>query len=298
MSGVPPEIERVLRARGPVIDPPGTKALYAPYLAKLPPSDAELTADIAYGDDERHRLDVYRPKSEAPLPVLVFIHGGGFVRGDKREREHLARAFAREGFVVVVPNYRLGPTHRWPAGALDIGAVMTWAASHVAAHGGDATRIVLAGESAGAAHAAACTLIREFQPRGAAMPRAVALISGVYNARLEGLARAQFGIQTPDPRNEAYFGPELSAWDAASTVERIDVAPFPLWISFAELDPLQMQVQAGELFARLVSRHGFEPALHIVRAHDHLSQLYAIGTDDRTLFQPLLDWMRRCTDAR
>ena len=293
MSAAPVDIERTLRKRGPVIDPAGMKALYEPLLALQPRDGVSCTRDLAYGSDERHRLDVYTPETAGPRPVLVFVHGGGFVRGDKRERENLAYAFAREGFTVVLPNYRLGPAHRWPAGAEDVSAVMHWLEQHAHEFGSAGAPRFLAGESAGAAHVAASTLLRRLAATPAAAADAVALISGVYNARLEGLARAQFGIATPDPRNEAYFGPDLDAWDTMSTVDLIDAAPFPLLISYAEMDPPQMQVQAGELFARLVSRHGFQPALHVVRGHNHISQLCAIGTGDLALFGPLLAWMRQ-----
>ncbi len=306
-GGIPPDIAAVLRQRGPVIDPPGMKALYAPLLAAQPSGSAACHCDLAYGDDPRHRLDVHVPaatgagatgaSAQERRPVLVFFHGGGFVRGDKSERLNLAQAFVREGFVVVLPNYRLGPTHRWPAGAQDVAMVMQWTAAHIAAHGGDPRRVVLAGESAGAAHVAASMLVRRLGPPAAAAPAAVVLISGVYNARLEALARPQFGIATPDTRNEAYFGQDLAAWSGMSTVDLVDAAPFPLLITYAEIDPPQMQVQAGELFARLVSRHGFQPALHVVRGHNHISQLSAIGTGDTTLTQPLLVWMRAALAA-
>lgn len=291
------EIQAELRALGPVIDPAAMKALYAPLLAQQPRTGAVVTPDVAYGSDPRHRVDIYTPvtASDVPRPVLVFIHGGGFIRGDKSERANLAHAFAQEGFVVLLPNYRLAPQHRWPAGAQDISALLRWWAAAAEDFGADPSRVVLGGESAGAAHVAAASLVGRLRDWSACQPVGVVLVSGVYNARLEGLARAQFGIATPDPRNEAYFGADRAAWDAMSTVELIDVPPFPLLITYAELDPPQMQVQAGELFARLVCRHGFQPSLQVIRDHNHLSQLYAIGAGDRTLFAPLLDWIRRVT---
>jgi acetyl esterase len=141
---------------------------------------------------------------------------------------------------------------------------------------------------------AAATLLRRWQPPGWRIAGA-ALLSGPYNARLEGLARTQFGIATPDPRNEAYFGTDPAAWDAASLVDHVDAPPFPLWISMAERDLLQMQAQAGELFARLVSRHGFAPELRLLREHNHFSQGYSVGTADTSVSAPLLDFIRRVT---
>ena len=125
--------------------------------------------------------------------------------------------------------------------------------------------------------------MRGFQAPGQPRVAGAFLISGPYNARLEGLARRQFGLPTPDPRNDAYFGADPAAWDAASIVDHVDAAPFPLMITFAERDLLQMQVQAGELFARLVSRHGFTPELRMLREHNHFSAGLSIGTEDNSV---------------
>lgn len=290
-------IEAKIRAAGPVIDPPAAKALYAPLLAGMP-RGGEVLRDIAYGPDERHRLDVYLPCAVpdgggAPLPVVVFLHGGGFIRGDKAEREAIGHYFSRHGVLAVLPNYRLGPRHQWPAGAQDAAAVLAWTRAHAAGHGGDPEHIVMAGESAGAAHVAAATLVRRFHPAEGLRIAGAFLVSGVYNAELELLARSQLGIATPDPRNEAYFGTDFARYRAMSTVELVDAAPFPLAITYAELDPIQMQAQAGELFARLVTRHGFQPRIAVIRGHNHLSQVYSINSGDEALAGRLLDFVRK-----
>ncbi len=294
------KLEKAIRAAGPVIDPAFAKNLYAPLLASAP-RGGEVLRDIAYGDDERHRLDVYLPVAvpdgasaagNKPAPVVIFLHGGGFIRGDKADRAAVGDYFSRHGVLAVLPNYRLGPRHRWPAGAEDAAAVLAWARAHVAAHGGDPDHIVMAGESAGAAHVAAATLVRRFHPAEGLRIAGAFLASGVYNAELELLARSQLNIATPDPRNEAYFGTDFTAYRAMSTVALADAAPFPLAISYAELDPVQMQAQAGELFATLVTRHGFQPKISVVRNHNHLTQVYAINSGDDALAGPLLAFVR------
>jgi triacylglycerol lipase len=286
--------EEVIRAAGAVIDPPFARNLYAPLLAQSP-QGGTVERDLPYGSHARHKLDVYRPLDEAPqggYPVLIFLHGGGFLRGDKADRENFGRYFSRNGVLTIVPNYRLAPEVQWPAGAEDASSVLAWARENVARHGGDPHRIVLAGESAGAAHVAAATLIQRFHPAGGLQAAGVALISGVYNAGLELRAREQFGIATPDPRNEAYFGADLSRHAQMATVSLIDAAPLPTFISYAELDPPQMQVQSGELFARLVTQHNYHPQIHVVRGHNHLTQVYAVNTGDESLCAALLKFVR------
>jgi acetyl esterase/lipase len=291
---IDPALAAALRELGPTQNLSAVQALYEPWRLQQPRGGVAVHTDEADGPHPRHRLDRYVPTRRGTHPLLVWLHGGGFVRGDKAQRANIGYWGAREGFVTVLPNYRLAPEDRWPSGAEDVVAVWRWLQAHARHFAGDPERIVLAGESAGAAHVAAATLLRRFQPASWQIAGAV-LLSGPYNPRLEGLARNQFGIATPDPRNDAYFGAEPSVWGAASVVDHIDAAPFPLWIGFAERDLLQMQVQAGELFARLVSRHGFAPELRMLREHNHFSSGYSIGTEDTSASQPVADFVRSCT---
>jgi acetyl esterase len=294
-SGVPAEIAARIRARGAVLDMPLTQALYASLLGNQRRDGVVVTRDVAYGGDDRHRLDIYRPADagSALLPVLLYLHGGGFVRGDKSEKENIGYHFARSGRVVMVANYRLAPAAVWPAGAEDAIAAHAWACANASRYGGDPQRIFLMGESAGAAHVATATLVRRFHPpQGLAIAGAV-LVSGVYDVELERLARRQFGVATPDPRNDAYFGSDRERYALMSTVRLIDAAPVPLLITYAELDPPQMQVQAGELFAALVTRHGFQPELQVVPGHNHLTQVYSINTGDESLSHPICQFLRK-----
>jgi acetyl esterase/lipase len=270
--------------------------LYEPLLSAQARKGVSVLVDQRYGRHERQLLDVYGGTARENLPVLVWVHGGGFIRGDKAHRANIGYWGASNGFVTILPNYRLAPMNTWPSGPRDIIEVWRWLRQHVQRFGGDRQRIVLAGESAGAAHVAAACLMRRFQPEDWQIAGA-ALLSGPYNARLEGLARRQLGIATPDARNDTYLGPDQSTWAAASVVERVDAQPFPLWIGFAEQDLLQMQVQACELFSRLVCHHGFAPELQLLRDHNHFSGGYSIGTEDTTLSGTLSEFICQCTKA-
>jgi acetyl esterase len=294
MSGVPDALAAQLRALGVGFNLPEVQALYAPLLARQAHDGLCCSTDLAYGQHERQRLDVYRQEvsRDRSLPVLVMFHGGGFIRGDKAQRANLGWWAAREGFLALLANYRLAPACQWPSGPEDVVAVWHWVQAHAERLGGDPRRVVLMGESAGAAHVATASLRRSFQPEGWCIAGAV-LLSGPYNAPLERLARAQFGTPTPDPRNDAYFGPALSTLIAASIVEHIDAKPFPLLIGYAERDLLPMQVQAGELFARLVGRHGYAPALHCWRDHNHFSQGFSFGTGDTSVSGPVATFIRQ-----
>jgi len=114
----------------------------------------------SYGPLPRHKLDVWVParRSAAPLPVIVFFYGGGWVSGNRGDYGFAGRAFAAKGFVTVVADYRLVPQVRFPAFLQDGALATKWTRDHIASYGGDPTRISLSGHSAGAYQAAMLAL--------------------------------------------------------------------------------------------------------------------------------------------
>lgn len=103
---------------------------------------------------------VYRPDRRGALPVLVYLHGGGWVLGDTALVDPVCRALAnRAGCLVVSPDYRLAPEHPYPVAAEECFAVIGWVARQAATIGADATRIAVGGDSAGANLAAAVALM-------------------------------------------------------------------------------------------------------------------------------------------
>jgi acetyl esterase len=114
------------------------------------------------GDDLTLRL--YRPETnrEGPLPVLVFLHGGGFVIGDLDSHDNICCALAnRAECLVVSVEYRLAPEHPFPAALEDTYAALEWVDEHIDAMGGDPDRIALGGDSAGGNLTAGATLLSE-----------------------------------------------------------------------------------------------------------------------------------------
>jgi acetyl esterase len=116
----------------------------------------ERIDDVPYlpGGGEHHRLDVYRPRAGVErrglLPVVLYLHGGGFRVLSKETHWIMALAFARRGYVVFNVDYRLAPAHPFPAAVEDGCSALAWVAENAARFGGDAGRLVIAGESAGA----------------------------------------------------------------------------------------------------------------------------------------------------
>lgn len=111
--------------------------------------------DITYGDGPREQLDVWKPAgATTTLPVIVWVHGGGWIGGDKSAVAPYLRNLAGSGFVVVGINYALAPAHRYPVPVRQTGDALSWLVAHAAEIGADPGRIVLAGDSAGAQIAA------------------------------------------------------------------------------------------------------------------------------------------------
>jgi acetyl esterase len=102
---------------------------------------------------------VYTPEGQAPFPIVVFFHGGGWVVGTLDSYDPLCRALAAATPAVVVSvDYRLAPEHRWPAAAEDAYAATLWASRHAAELGGAQHRLAVAGDSAGGNLAAVVAL--------------------------------------------------------------------------------------------------------------------------------------------
>jgi acetyl esterase/lipase len=141
---------------------------------------------VSFGDDPRLKLDVWVPEkpSDAPLPVVVFFYGGGWVSGERADYGFVGRAFAARGFVTIIPDYRLVPNVRFPAFVEDGARAVRWVQDNITRFGGDPARINLAGHSAGAYIGAMLSLDRHYLADAGVKPgsvRAAALLSGPYD---------------------------------------------------------------------------------------------------------------------
>lgn len=114
-------------------------------------SGAALVAEgVAFGSHGQS-LDIWKPEAGGDkLPVVIFWYGGGWGKGDRASYAFAGRALAREGFLVVIPDYRKVPGVRFPAFLDDGAEAVAWTQANIAGHGGDPRRIAFMGHSAGA----------------------------------------------------------------------------------------------------------------------------------------------------
>ncbi|WP_327233356.1 alpha/beta hydrolase [Streptomyces sp. NBC_01317] len=125
------------------------------------PEQVDQVVDLTFpGPGGPLPVRVYRPAGRGPLPVLVYFFGGGWTLGSLDTGDALCRSLANSvGCLTVAVGYRLAPEHTFPAAPQDCFAGVRWAAEHAGAFGGDASRLAVAGDSAGGNLAAAVTLM-------------------------------------------------------------------------------------------------------------------------------------------
>jgi len=161
---------------------------------------------IAFGEHGQ-TLDVWTPgqRTDSPRPVIVFFHGGGWVKGDRDAYAFVGRAFASRGFVVVIPDYRKVPEVRFPAFIEDGADAVRWTRENIAQFGGNPDRIALAGHSAGAHTAVTLALDPRWLSAAGVAPdtvKAVIGLSGPYDFYPFDKKRSIDAMsQWPEPRD-------------------------------------------------------------------------------------------------
>ena len=159
--------------------------IMAPFNQPASMDDARLLeGDVAYADGDRKKLDIYGPTELAgPAPVVMFIYGGAWKQGSRRDYQFVGKALAANGFIVVIPDYRLYPEVTYPGFIEDNAQAVKWIEDNIASYGGDTSRFFLAGHSAGAYNSVMLGLERSFlKDFGVTMPiKGIAALSGPYD---------------------------------------------------------------------------------------------------------------------
>lgn len=161
------------------------------------PEDILRFDDILYGEDPVwQKLDVYRPRNMEgkKLPVIVSVHGGGWVYGDKERYQYYCMSLAQRGFAVVNFTYHLAPEYKFPMPMKDTNLVFSWVLAHVEEYGFNPQFVFGVGDSAGAQilglYAALCTNSTyagefTFQPPTGFAPKAIGLNCGAYHVEMK-----------------------------------------------------------------------------------------------------------------
>ena len=290
-SSVAKSVHRQVAAYGNRFDPEVAQRMRQMLAPLHSPQDAQsiqISRDHVYGSHERHRLDVFRsPRANTPQPALLFVHGGGFVGGDKRASaneifyDNVGAWAVRHRLVGITMNYRLAPAFQWPSGLEDVAAAVAWVTAHAQELNVDAERIVLMGHSAGAAHVGAYLAAEALAHRTPV--RAAVLLSGLFD----------IAAAADNPSKSAYYGHDLQLREQQSSILGLTRSKTPLLVAFSELDPPDFQRQGLLLLQALVEARGSLPYTVQMKHENHVSALFRLGLPDDPLGAELERFIER-----
>ncbi len=267
----------------------GTSMMMAQMFEGMDPQTIE-DVDIAYGPDPRHRLDLYREQNIENAPVFVFVHGGGFIMGDKRSAQgpfyrNVGDYAARQGWIGVVPTYPLAPDHPWPAGPEALKRVVEWIGANVAEYGGDPERIVLSGQSAGAVHVASYLAHPAYHAVPGGGVRGAVLMSGLYDTT----------VGEANDNHRAYYGTDAARYAEANCLPGLLSTQTPLCFTVSEFDPPMFQAEAARTVGAWGEAKGGFPEMHYLVGHNHLTPSQSLGTPVKDVEALLSDFVGRVT---
>ena len=284
------ELRRSIRALGSAMTPQyfgDSIAMFAPLAPKPDAANCTVERDIAYGPHDRHRIDIFQPAGAAGAPVLLYVHGGGFIQGDKGGPDapfynNIGAWAASEGMIGATITYRLAPDHPWPAGAEDLAAAIAWLRANVAERGGDPARIFISGQSAGAAHVASYVALDHLHGDGPTVAGAI-MLSGFYD-----VTRAQHS-----PFEEAYYGTDASRFSGQSSLAGLIASDIPCMFTIAEYDSFNFQSQAAMLVADWFAARGEWPRMLYLPDGNHMSAALGIGRPGDPLSAEIAAFIRK-----
>lgn len=254
-----------------------TMDLVAEQLVHPIPDGGTVQHDLPYGAHPLQRMDLYRgPGTAAPRGALVFVHGGGFVAGDKRERDpfyaNLGWWAVAQGWIGITLNHRLAPEHPWPQAIDDLDLALQAVVERAPAWGIDPANVCLLGHSAGAAHVAGWLARHRVSPVTRPTVARAVLVSGLYDLTAMRLT----------PGRAAYFGTDAAELATRSPAGALTRSRVPLVLAVAEHDPPEMIAQAQAQHRRCEAA-GAPAALVMLPGHNHFSTVLALGAEPSAL---------------
>lgn len=288
-TGMPADVAAKLAAFGREFDgqtASQTTQIYASQPHVYAADEIKVVKDLAYGAHERQHLDVHTAvlrRPDGPVPVIVAFHGGGLIGGNRVALTNVADYLASLGYVGVNAGYRLAPDAKWPEGARDVGAAVTWLHEHAAEYGGDPEQIFVIGISTGALHAATYVFRGDLMTPGTARAAGAILVSGPYT----------FDFNRPSRGDLAYFGEDASRWPDMVLTDHVTSTDIPAFFTTAEWDNPRYTGPFAKLFGELVLEHGMVPRYKQSPGHNHSSQLLSFGTTDTSVSAEVVDFIER-----
>ena len=261
--------------------------------------EVEAIKDIAYyqGDDAdrvRHKLDLFLPKGQKDYPVLLFVHGGAWMIGDKSfngRYSEFGATLARQGIGVVLPNYRLSPAVQHPEHIKDVARAFAWTAKNISKYGGRADQLFVGGHSAGG-HLSSllATDDRYLKAEGLDLKaiKGVVSMSGVYLIP-DGNLSFSFKLNHPNVQIninnvevnvtpfKSVFGDDPKMRREASPLTHVRAGLPPFMVLYAESDLPTLDWMAKR-FGMALKEAGDEVEVYEVQGRGHRTILTGTGT--------------------
>lgn len=287
-----------LPAQPPTLHPEaGAYAEKALELARQAAARTRHVMDIAYADQERHRLDVYLPedRSLSGLPTLIFLHGGRWRAGYKEWNALLAPSLVDFPAILVSPSYGLSPDHRFPTPLHDVLQSVAWTYRHIAEFGGAPNHLFIGGHSAGGHLAALAVTRRDLHARHQ-------LPDNVFKAcfPMSGTMNFDFDHVVPGSEEEQIRGILLADQKdavAASPLRHVEGNKTPFYLSFAENDFARVKATNREMIAALEDQAG-ACRWHQFASLGHFDVHLGLRNPDNPWFEVVGSWMKASAEHR
>jgi acetyl esterase/lipase len=267
--------------------------------------DPDIQYTTVISGSERNTLDVYQTPGGISTvdagptaasthkrdlsPVLLFVHGGGLLIGDKSHFAALGHKFASAGFTTVIPNHRLSPDVSHPGHMKDIASAFAWVHSNIDKYGGDPERIFVAGHSSGGYLAMLLATDPQYLANFGLSPkniRGVIPVSGFF-----------FIDRLAPGRPESVWGSDSAAWPAASPPHYALENTPPTLLLYAENDSRERRLESID-FARQLRIESKE-TVHVQEVADRNHAtigIYLMATEDKTS-DSMLSFMRQLSSS-
>jgi acetyl esterase len=299
LGSLPPDAVEVFAAMGPVWGTDINKhrdfviATYTPLVAAANNEGITVHRDIAYGESPRQTLDVFAPApprqggAASGADVVIFVHGGAFVRGKKSFNGHIydnvSYWFARQGYLCINLEYRLADEAPYPGGADDVAAAVDWARANIESFGGAPHRVFLIGHSAGGTHVATCLFDPAFDRKPDPAVAGIVLISARLRADVLPDNPNATGVRT-------YFGDDTSLYEARSPVTHAHRSQVPLMIAVAEFENPYLDLYGAEFLYRAAAARKSMPRFIQLMKHNHTSIVAHFNSGEELLGREIINF--------
>lgn len=265
-------------------------------LGRTPMPDIRILNDISYNPSEdahpRQMLDLYLPTTDS-FPMVLYVHGGAWVGGDKNLYANIGRTLAEAGYGVAIINYRLSPEYTHPAHTQDGAMAVAWLKNHIGEYGGNPDIVFLTGHSAGGHMISLLTLDSQYLSAvdvDPAIIKGVISYSGLYwiDDWIMGWAKNAF---SDDEAGRRAVSP-IHLVEHAS--EAGDLPPFLMIAS--ENDYPELLVEQADM-GKKFDEHDVVYTAHVIDNRDHFGLVTSIGTPDDSTTALIIAWLNDLREA-